>query len=137
MPAVLPLVPDGDQQAPGLPGLEDGHHLVGLGPLEVPLDELVPSLGGRIQNREVPGPRAVLDPVVELVGDVAEGVPAHELVIPVPVEEADDALGLLEGLGQRVEENPIEASVPEPNAVVVALVERVHSVLPCGEIRRA
>jgi hypothetical protein len=75
-----------------------------------------------------------MDPVLELIGDVAQCIPAHEPVVAVGVEEPDDALGLLERLDHPVEQDPIKASVPEPNATLVMLVERVHGVLPRGEI---
>jgi hypothetical protein len=78
--------------------------------------------------------RSVLDPVLELGGDVAQRRPAHELALAVGVEEPDDALGLLKRLDHAVEQNPIEAPVPEPNATLVMLVERVHGALPRGEI---
>jgi hypothetical protein len=55
-------------------------------------------------------------------------------MIAIGVEEPDDALGLLEGLDETVEQNAIEAPVPESNAIVVVPVERVHGALPRGEI---
>jgi hypothetical protein len=70
--------------------------------------------------------------MVELGGDVAKGVAAHELVIPVGVEEPDDALRLLEGLDQAVDQDAIETPVAEANAILVMLVERVHGRPPVG-----
>lgn len=49
-------------------------------------------------------------------------------------DEKKNEADALEGLDHAVEENPIEAAVAEPDAIVVVLVERVHGVLPCGEI---
>lgn len=74
------------------------------------------------------------NPAVKLAGDAAERIPAHQLVIAVGVEEADDALGLLEGLDHAVEKDPVEAPVAELDAIVVVLLERVHGALPRGEI---
>src|SRR5918994_448684 len=134
VPPVILLVADRDHDPSRLASLQDDDDLVRLGVLEIRLYELVAPPGGRVQEWGAPSVRAVLDPAVELVGDVAERVPAHELVIAVGVEEPDDALGLLEGLDHAVEQNPIEAPVSESNAIVVVLVERVHGVLPRGEI---
>jgi hypothetical protein len=133
-PPIVLLVADGKQDAGGFPRLEDDDDLVRLGALEIRRDEVVAAPVGRVQNRDIPRGRTILDPVVELVGDVSEGVPTHALVIPVCVEEPNDALGLLEGLDHAVEQDPIEAAIPESNATLMVLVERVHGVLPRGEI---
>jgi hypothetical protein len=134
MPAIRGLVPVGNEDPRGFAGLEDDDHRVGRGAPEVGLDKFVAPPGGRVQEGHAPGARPVLNPVVELGGDVAPRIPGHELVLPVAVEKPDDAFGLLERLDHGVEQNPIEAPVPEPNATLVMLVERVHGVLPRGEI---
>jgi hypothetical protein len=48
------------------------------------------------------------------------------LMIPVGVEEADDALGLLKGLDEPIEQDPIETPIPEADVILVMLVEGVH-----------
>jgi hypothetical protein len=55
-------------------------------------------------------------------------------VIPVRVEEPDDAFGLLEGLDQAVEQDAIETPVAEANAILMMLVECVHGSLLRGDI---
>ena len=40
-------------------------------------------------------------PALKLLGNVAQRVPAHRVMLPVGVEEADDVLRLLERLNQR------------------------------------
>ena len=58
-------------------------------------------------------------------------------MIPIGAEESDHAFGLLEGLDEPVEQNPVKAAIPETNAILVMLVESVHGELLCGEIPRS
>jgi len=37
-------------------------------------------------------------------------------------------------LDEPVEQNPVQAAIPETNAILVMLVESVHGELLCGEI---
>jgi len=74
MGAVVPLVPNRNQDAGRFPRFHHGDHLVGLGVLEVWLYEpvstaLVVIALGSIQNRSTPFWAAVLQPILELVGD--------------------------------------------------------------------
>ena len=69
---------------------------------------------------------------MKLIGNATQRVPAHRIELPVGVEEADDPLRLLERLNQSVQQNPIEASVMPPNAVLVVFVEGVHGGPPAG-----
>jgi hypothetical protein len=86
MPAIRGLVPVGNEDPRGFAGLEDDDHRVGRGAPEVGLDKFVAPPGGRVQEGHAPGARPVLNPVVELGGDVAPRIPGHELVLPVAVE---------------------------------------------------
>ena len=76
----------------------------------------------------------MLHPIMELIGDLPQHIPAHRILIPIRAEETHDALGLLERLDEAVEENPIKAAISESNAILVMLVESVHGKLLCGEI---
>jgi hypothetical protein len=134
VPAVVLRVADGDQDARWFAGPEDDDHLVGLGALKVGRDKLVAPTGRRVDDGSAPRQRAVLYPVLELVGDVAEHVAAHGVLIPVGVEEPDHTFGLLEGLDKAVEQDPVEAPIPKANAILMVLVERVHGHLLRGEI---
>jgi len=67
---------------------------------------------------------------LKLLGNVAQRVPAHRVKLPVGVEEADDALRLLERLNQPVQQDAIKASVMPSNAVPVVFVEGVHERHP-------
>jgi hypothetical protein len=40
-------------------------------------------------------------------------VARHSLFIPIGVEEANDALGLLKGLNQPIEKNPVKTAIAE------------------------
>jgi hypothetical protein len=62
-----------------------------------------------------------------LIGDFPQHIPAHRVLISIGAEETDDPLGLLEGLDDAVEQDPVEATVCESNAILVMLVESVHS----------
>jgi hypothetical protein len=54
---------------------------------------------------------------------------ADRILLSIRVEESNDALGLLERLDQPVDQDAIEASIPETDAIVVMLVEGVHGRL--------
>jgi hypothetical protein len=60
-----------------------------------------------------------------LLGNVAQRVPAHRVKLPVGVEEADDALRLLERLNQPVQQDAIKST---GNAI---------ECRPCGVCRRS
>jgi hypothetical protein len=68
----------------------------------------------RSDNRDAPLLRTCRSPVVILPGDILQHRLADGVQLSVPVEEADDALGLLKGLNQAVQQDVIEAAVAEP-----------------------
>ncbi|MGH9162015.1 MAG: Calx-beta domain-containing protein [Vicinamibacteraceae bacterium] len=55
---------------------------------------------------------------------------AHRILLSIRVEEPDDALRLLEGLDQPIDQDAVEAPVSETNAILVMLVEGVHGHPP-------
>ena len=126
MPAVFFLVADGSDDPRGLAGLENTDDLVGFGVFEIGIQKLVPAYSGIIDDGRIPMLRAVLDPIVELGGNVAKNVTSHRIELPVGIEESDDTLFLLKGLNDRVQHNAIEASVMETDVILVMLVESVH-----------
>src|SRR5262249_29925974 len=139
MRAIVVLVPNRHQHACWLPCLQDRHHLVGFGILEILLHELVsPALVvtalGSIQKRNAPFFGSVLEPVLELIGDFRQAPPGDPFPLSIGVEKAKYALGLLEWLYQSIQQHAIKAAVPELNAILVMLDEGVHSPLLCGEI---
>jgi len=60
---------------------------------------------------------------VVLPGDVAQDIATHRILIAVRAEKPDDALRLLKGLDQAVEQNSIEIPVRKTNAILMMLVE--------------
>jgi hypothetical protein len=134
MPAVVRFVPDGGENASWFSCLEDEEQLVGLGTAEVGFDKLITAAFRSFQDWGIPFLRTILHPVLELLGDVAQHIPAHGVLIPIGAEESNHALGLLKGLDETVEQNPVETAISETNAILVMLVESVHSQLLCGEI---
>ncbi len=71
LPAIVFLIALGDQHAGGLPRLEDGDDMVRLGAAEVRVDEVIAAAVGGVEDGRTPLRRAVLDPVLVLLGDVA------------------------------------------------------------------
>ena len=67
-----------------------------------------------------------------MLGDAAQRVAADRVQLPIRVEEANNALWLLERLNQPVQQKPIKASIIPTNAVPVMLVEGVHDQPPGG-----
>jgi hypothetical protein len=139
MGAVVVPVSDGHQNASRFPRLQDRHHLAGFGIFEVGVHELVPptvvtSAVGRFENRSAPFLGSVLQPILELIGDFRQGPPGNSFSLAIGVEEAQHRLGLLEGLNQSIQQEPIKTPIPELDAILVMLDEGVHGTLLCGEI---
>src|SRR5712692_7026410 len=133
MPSVLGLLADGDQDPRRFACLEDRDDPIWLGLPEIRFDELVTILRRRIQNGSAPAHRPVLDPVMELVGNVAQKIPTHRILVAARAEKANHAFGLLEWLNEPVEQHPIETPVCKANAILVMLVEGVHLLLQGGQ----
>src|SRR4030095_7665468 len=94
----LQMVSDRRHDACRFPGLENTDDLVGLGPLEVAVDKVVPASGGSFQDRRPPFLGTILYPVMELRGNLAQQVAADRIELPVRVEETNHAFLLLKGL---------------------------------------
>src|SRR5260370_5819832 len=134
MPAVLLLVPVSDQNPRRLASSQDGNDFIGLGTLEIGVHEVVTATLGHLQNRRVPLLGTVGHPVLVLVGNCVEKLACDTLSLPVGVEEADHSFGLLKRLDQSIQEQPIETTIGEANAMLVMLEEGVHENLQRGEI---
>ena len=106
------------------------HDLVRVCSSEIGLDEVVAAAFRSLRNRDVPFLRPPFQPALKLLGNVARRVPAHRVKLPVGVEEADDALRLLERLNQPVQQDAIKAPVMPSNAVPMVFVEGVHERHP-------
>ncbi len=139
MGAVVVLVSDSHQDASRFPRFQDRHDLVGFGILEVRFHELVaPALVtvaiGRFENRSAPFLGSVLQPILKLIGDFRQSPLGHPFPLAVGIEKTKHSLGLLEGLNQSVEQNAIEATIAEADAILVVFDKGVHGNLQCGEI---
>jgi hypothetical protein len=77
-------------------------HLIGLGLLKVGIDKFIGPALRSIQDRDAPLLATVLEPVLKLLGDIAQTVASHPLGITIGIKEADYSLGLLERLNQSV-----------------------------------
>ena len=134
-PRVLEMPPvvfaNRNQDARRLARLQDDDDLIGVRPAEVPVNEVIaPLVRGRLDDRRAPVLRPSGDPVVVLPGDVREDGFADRVQLPVGVEEADHALGLLKGLNQAVQQDAVEAAIGEPDTILMMLVEGVHGRPP-------
>jgi len=77
VPPVRDLVTDGGQDARRFSRFEDDHDCVGLGPIEIRVDELVTTALRRLHDRNPALCRALIDPALKLLGDLAQGVARH------------------------------------------------------------
>jgi hypothetical protein len=135
MPAVV--FADGNQDARRLAGFQNDDDLIRIGAPEVAIDEVVPTpMRGRLDNRRAPVLRACGHPMLVLAGDVLQNPLADRIQLSVPVEEADDTLGLLKRLNQPVQQKAIEAAIGEPDTILVMLVEGVHGHLQVSATRQ-
>src|SRR4029077_10238854 len=55
------------------------------------------------------------------------------LCLPISIEEANHALGLLEGLNQPIEKNPVKTAVAKFDAIFMVFAEGVHRLLLGGQ----
>lgn len=104
MRAVIVFISDSNQNARRFPRFHDRHHLVGFRIVEVGIQQpIAPALVtvaiGRFQNRRAPFFRSVFQPILELIGDVRQGLPGHPLPIAVGIEETEHALLLVGMVG--------------------------------------
>lgn len=71
---------------------------------------------------------SILNPVVELRGNVAQDVPADRIQVAIFGKETNDALFLLEWLNGPIQQDAVEAAVMESDVILVMLVESVHGI---------
>ena len=93
-------------------------------------NEFVPATRRGLDDRRAPRLRLSQHPPLVLRGDVGQNGFADRVLLSIGVEEPDDALRLLEGLNQPVDQDAVEAPIPETNAILVMLVEGVHGHPP-------
>src|SRR6266496_2595958 len=96
------------------------------------LSSPAPSGGSRIGAPHFLG--SVLQPILELIGDLRQGFPGDSFPLALGVEEAQHTFGLLERLDQSVQQETVKTPIPELDAILVMLDEGVHGTLLCGEI---
>jgi hypothetical protein len=102
--AVVLLSSNGDQDAGGFASLQNDSHMIGFGLLQVRQHEIVaPLLLRRLDDGCTPVFRTILQPMVELVGDLGEGLTGYSSSVAIGVEESEYPFGLLEGLNQSVQ----------------------------------
>ena len=78
--------------------------MIGFGLLQVRQHEIVaPLLLRRLDDGCTPVFRTILQPMVELVGDLGEGLTGYSSSVAIGVEESEYPFGLLEGLNQSVQ----------------------------------
>jgi len=133
VPAVGLSVADCRHDPGRLSGLEDDDNLIRLGALEVGFDKFVAPAFWRVDNRRAPSIGLLLDPDLELFGGAPQHITADRIDLPVAVEKADHARGLLKRLDQPVEQDPVKAPVAEADAIRVVLIKGVHPRLPDPE----
>ena len=66
------FLPDGDHDPGRFPGFENDNHLIVLGVPKVGSDKVITPLLGRIQKGHAPSLATVYDPVVKLLGNIAQ-----------------------------------------------------------------
>ena len=75
--------------------------------LKVGIDKVIPPSLRCIQDGGAPFLATVLDPVLELLGDITEALASNSLSVAIGIKEADHSLGLLERLNQSVQKDSV------------------------------
>src|SRR6266404_8868544 len=130
MPAVELLVADRCHNTCWFSGFQDDDDLIRLCSLEVRVDELVAPALWRLDNRGVPFVGLILHPGLKLLGGAAQDIAADRIEAPIGSEKAHDPLGLLKGLDEPVQQDPVKTPVTKADAVLMLLVEGVQGRLP-------
>ena len=123
------FLPDGDHDPGRFPGFENDNHLIVLGVPKVGSDKVITPLLGRIQKGHAPSLATVYDPVVKLLGNIAQKIAANPLALPIGIKEADDSLRLLKRLNQSVQKNAIKTTVGKFDVILMMFAEGVHCLL--------
>ena len=126
MPSVGLAVADCGHDAGGFTRLEDHDDFVRRCPVEVGIDEVIAAALRSFDNWDAPLACPRLQPSLELLGNAPQRVPAHWVQLPIRIEEANDALWLLERLNQPIQQNAIKTAIMPTNAVLVVFIEGVH-----------
>jgi hypothetical protein len=71
----------------------------------------------------------ILDPIAKLLSNLSQILACEPLCVPIGIEEANHAFGLLERLNQSVEKNAVKTAVTEFDVIVVMFAEGVHRAL--------
>ena len=100
--------------------------------LKVGIDKVITPSLWRIQDGRTPLLATVLDPVLELLGDIAQTVASYPLALPIGIKKTDHSFGLLERLNQPVQKNPIKTTVAKFDAILMMFAEGVHALAPRG-----
>jgi hypothetical protein len=82
------------------------------------LDKVVAPALWRVDNRGAPSIGLLFDPGLELFCGTAQHITADRAKLPVAVEEADPALGLLKWLNQPVEQAPVKSKQRYPKRML-------------------
>ena len=127
MPSVGLAVADCSHDASGFPRLEDHYDVVRVCSFEVWIDKVIAAALRGFHHRDVPLCRPRLQPGLKLLSNAPQRIPAHWIELPIRIEEANDALWLLERLNQSVQQDAVKATIVPTNAVLVVVVEGVHA----------
>jgi hypothetical protein len=74
----------------------------------------------------------IRNPILILVGNIAQQIAAYRIGLAKVFEEIDHANGRLEVLDAGIEDDSIEAAILEIDVILVMLDEGVHGVPPIG-----
>jgi len=117
MPTIV--LPEGGHDGSGLACLDDGHDVIGLRTSEIAVHEIVTPSRRICLNRHTPLLGAVFGPVVILRRDVAQHLPTDWVDLTIAPEKADGPLFLLKGLDRGIQQDAIEATISETDAILM------------------
>ena len=104
MRALVLLSSNCNQDTGGFASLQNDGHMISFGLVQVRQHEIVaPLLLGCLDNGCTPLLGAIDNPMVELVGDLGQGLVGHPFSISIGVEKPEYPFGLLERLNQSVQ----------------------------------
>src|ERR1700688_878159 len=114
--------------------LDYPHDLVRFCVLKVWVNEVVTAAFRRAYYLHTPLQCAAGDPVVIVARNVTQDLSSNGISVPIDPEKSFHSGSVQEGLNTAIQQQAVETTVSELDAILVMLGKGVHGGLQCGQI---